>query len=620
MNMMTVQEEREENSVPAFALDDGYDFSLPDQPHDDAKGSPSSIFDRLAWFRDQRIGAKVNTIFGSCIALAIAVGLVLAFGMTEASMRFETTDKVQGATVTSGDLRGTIGELRYNTTRFLFEQEPAVLQRRKQTYDAALAQIEEIEAVLIEQAPTLQPRITQLRNEVTAYNATFDETMAAFSAEGRSDRTEALAYEISDRGDALFKNAQSFAGDISGLANAMRDNAIGHFFFVAGWAGALGLLAALFLFAGFGYLSRDLVSKVQEVTSGMTRLANGDRTFEIEGRDRKDEIGEMLRALAMFKRGNRQLEMWARERSERAETEVREQQERAREREESERSRTVLIDSVARNFEQTVGEVVNRVQTASGELYSTATKMASTAEQTSARTADLTDSMAEANAGATSAAAASDEFALSINEISQQAASSSSLARMATDATIQADETISALSASADQVGHIVELIQTIAQRTNLLALNASIEAARGGEAGRGFAVVASEVKELAMQTSRATEQVAEQIRTMQDTTGASVSALRSIASQVQELETTAVSIASAVDQQSVAGQDLARSIDLAASGTQKVSGHIDDVRDLSLSTGSAASQVLTSANELEQQASTLSSQVQIFLRKLREG
>ncbi|MGB3471927.1 MAG: methyl-accepting chemotaxis protein [Erythrobacter sp.] len=621
MNMMTVQEEREENSVPAFAMDDGYDFGSSGQPNDDeTRPSSRSIFDRLAWFRDQRIGAKVNTIFGSCIALAIAVGLVLAFGMTEASMRFDTTDKVQGATVTSGDLRGTIGELRYNTTRFLFEQEPAVLQRRSETSDAALEQIEQIDAVLIEQAPTLQPRIAQLRNEVTAYNATFDETMAAFSTEGRSERTEALAYEVADRGDALFENAQSFAFDISGLASAMRDDAISHFFFVASWAGGLGLLAAFFLFAGFGYLSRDLVSKVQEVTSGMTRLANGDRSFEIEGRDRKDEIGEMLRALAMFKRANRQLEMWARERSERAETEMREEQERTREREEAERSRAALIDSVARSFEQTVGDVVNRVQTASGELHSTATKMAHTAEQATARTADLTDSMAEANAGATSAAAASDEFALSINEISRQAASSSSLARLATDATVQADETISALSSSADQVGHIVELIQTIAQRTNLLALNASIEAARGGEAGRGFAVVASEVKELAMQTSRATEQVAEQIRTMQDTTGASVSALRSIASQVQELETTAVSIASAVDQQSVAGQDLARSIDLAASGTQKVSAHIDDVRDLSLSTGSAASQVLTSANELEQQASTLSTQVQIFLRKVREG
>jgi methyl-accepting chemotaxis protein len=244
--------------------------------------------------------------------------------------------------------------------------------------------------------------------------------------------------------------------------------------------------------------------------------------------------------------------------------------------------------------------------------------MAQVAEESSQRVGDVSVSMAEANAGATAAAAASDEFAMSIGEISRQAASSAQLARQATHSATEADTTIHALSDSAQQVGQIVELIQTIAQRTNLLALNASIEAARGGEAGRGFAVVASEVKELAMQTSRATEQVAEQIRAMQDTTGASVSALRSIALQIQELETTAVSIASAVDQQSVAGQDLARSIDMAARGTEQVNNHIADVRELSLSTGSAASQVLSSATNLEQQAVVLSGQVNLFLSKVR--
>ena len=362
----------------------------------------------------------------------------------------------------------------------------------------------------------------------------------------------------------------------------------------------------------------DIVLSSQQLIDCLKKIAAGDHDIVVPHRDRSDEYAELSEQIENIRRSSVMFARTHEERATRANQELEEQARLQLQQESARIEREQTLKNIADQFERTVGDVVAGVASASSQLQSTSTMMAASAEQSSTRTTEVAVSMEEANSGATAAAAASDEFAMSIGEISRQAASSAELARKATNSANEADATIAALADSAQQVGHIVELIQTIAKRTNLLALNASIEAARGGEAGRGFAVVASEVKELAMQTSRATEQIAQQILAMQDTTGASVKALRSIASEVQQLETTAVSIASAVDQQSVAGQDLARSIDLAARGTEHVSSHIKEVRELSISTGSAANQVLTSANELENQASTLSDQVDTFLKRVR--
>jgi methyl-accepting chemotaxis protein len=421
-----------------------------------------------------------------------------------------------------------------------------------------------------------------------------------FECAGLSSKVEAIRQQLTTRAETIQAQnaALSFWGTIVMLGFVILATANG------AWA--------------IRFTQRKLTDPIVRLNEAMHNLAEGDTDIAVPGTDHADEFGDMARSLEVFRLSYLKLGQIKTKAAEAARLELEMQVEIQREREELRARQTGLLLDLAEKFEQTVGGVVNGVASASTQLQLTASSMAVAAEQSAHQAGEVSSAMNEASEGVSAAAAASDEFAMSISEISRRAETSAELARTASATAASADATIAALAESAEQVGKIVKLISTIAQRTNLLALNASIEAARGGEAGRGFAVVASEVKELATQTSKATDEVALQIREIQESTSASVAALKAIGRHVEELESTSVSIAAAVGQQSVAGQDLARSIDLAARSADDVTSNIEQVRETSLATGAAASQVLSSSNDLGQQATTLKTQVDEFLRHVR--
>ncbi len=286
--------------------------------------------------------------------------------------------------------------------------------------------------------------------------------------------------------------------------------------------------------------------------------------------------------------------------------------------EETEAAKHREMEALANAFEQNVLGIVESVAAAATELETTAQTMARTAEQTSERSTTVSAAAEEATANVSVVATAAEQMGASVGEIAQQVSHSTEIAGQAVERAQTTNDTIESLAQAAEKVGEVIKMISDIAEQTNLLALNATIESARAGEAGRGFAVVASEVKSLATQTAKATEDIASQIQSMQEITGQSVEAISAIRATIDEMNEVSMTINAAVEEQAAATQEIARNTQEAATGTQDVSRNISQVLEGANETGAASSNVVDAAGELGQQAETLRSQVQEFLRNIR--
>lgn len=283
----------------------------------------------------------------------------------------------------------------------------------------------------------------------------------------------------------------------------------------------------------------------------------------------------------------------------------------------NEARKTELLD-LATQFEATIGEVSETVASAARQSNLTARAMSQKASEALAQIEHIAEAMEQVARGSTAAAAASDEFAISIDNVSGQAETAARLARFTNEMATATDATVAHLTDRAEGIGDIANLINSIAGRTRLLAINASIEAARGGETGRGFAVVASQVKELASQTSTATGDVSNNIEDMQRRTRASAKELAEIREQIDALEASATNIAAAMNQQSQASRSLAESIDLAATGAADVSATTQGLRSTANTVGEVSSELMTASNHLNQQAELLKRKVADFLDQIR--
>jgi methyl-accepting chemotaxis protein len=275
-----------------------------------------------------------------------------------------------------------------------------------------------------------------------------------------------------------------------------------------------------------------------------------------------------------------------------------------------------LQDTVT-NLRQTLARIREASQTvsaSSSQLRSASDAVAGAADSTTDQARVVGVASQEANTNVQMVATAAEEMSSSIREISAQLQEA---LRVTASATHQAERTVGLmdeLGASSQEIGEVVKVITNIAEQTNLLALNATIEAARAGEAGKGFAVVANEVKQLASQTAKATEEIADKIRGVQDRTGGAISGIRSISDVIEQINTISTSIAGAVEQQNAAIGEIARSASEASRSTEEVSRSMNEVAGAAVGTAGSAEQVRSSAGELAGVAGQLEELVGAFV------
>jgi methyl-accepting chemotaxis protein len=367
---------------------------------------------------------------------------------------------------------------------------------------------------------------------------------------------------------------------------------------------SVGTIVVLMLIGSAIFGALSIGRPIRRIGEVLLELANGNKTVDVPYAERGDEVGDNARAARTFKEKLTQIEALEAE------------QKQAEQRAVAQRKADML--KLADQFQGAVGGIVDTVSTAASELEATAGTLTGTAEVTQELSGVVASASEEASTNVQSVASATEELTSSVTEISRQVQESSRIAAEAVAQAKKTDTRINELSQAAGRIGDVVKLITAIAEQTNLLALNATIEAARAGEAGRGFAVVASEVKALASQTAKATEEIGTQIGAMQAATGESVAAIKEIGGTIGRISEIASTIAAAVEEQGAATSEIARNVERAARGTAEVATKITDVNRGAGETGSASAQVLASAQSLSRDSSHLKSEVDQFLAAVR--